>query len=112
LGDLRLEVNVAFKMWRRGDTGRSTTGWVFTLAGSPISWSLNRQKAVASSSTEAEYVAASDASKEAVWLKNFYNEIAGIMGRRPLDTIPLHIDNKSALKLTKNPELHTRTPGS
>jgi hypothetical protein len=91
------------------DTGKSTTGWVFTLAGSPISWCTQRQRTVASSSTEAEYVAASDACKEAIWLKGFHNEIAEVMGRPIQSAIPLAIDNKSALKLTKNPEFHGRT---
>jgi len=91
------------------DTGRSTTGWIFTLAGAPVSWSSTRQKTVAGSSTEAEYVAASDACKEAVWLRNFHNEIADVMNRAPQQTIPLSVDNKSALKLTRNPEFHSRT---
>ena len=91
------------------DTGKSTTGWVFCLAGSPISWSSQRQKTVSSSSTEAEYIAASDACKEAIWLKGFHNEIVPIMNHPKRDTIPLAIDNASALKLTKNPEFHGRT---
>ena len=91
------------------DTGKSTTGWVFTLAGSPVSWSSQRQKTVSSSSTEAEYIAASDACKEAVWLKGFHNEIAPRMNHPSQETIPLAIDNASALKLTKNPEFHGRT---
>lgn len=91
------------------DTGRSTTGWVFTLAGSPISWCSQRQKTVATSSTEAEYVAASDACKEAIWLRGFYNELAPIMELQDQKAIQLGIDNASALKLTKNPEFHGRT---
>ena len=91
------------------DTGKSTTGWVFTLAGCPVSWCSQRQKTVSSSSTEAEYIAASDACKEAIWLKGFYNEIAPIMRHPHQDTVPLAIDNASALKLTKNPEFHGRT---
>ena len=91
------------------ETGKSTTGWVFTLAGCPVSWSSQRQKTVSSSSTEAEYIAASDACKEAIWLKGFHNEIAPKMGHPDQMTIPLAIDNASALKLTKNPEFHGRT---
>ena len=91
------------------DTGKSTTGWVFTLAGCPISWSSRRQRTVSSSSTEAEYIAASEASKEAVWLKNFHKELSSIMGHPEQDAVPLAIDNASALKLTKNPEFHGRT---
>lgn len=64
---------------------------------------------MSSSSTEAEYITASDACKEAVWLKGFHNEIAPRMKRAQQKTIPLSIDNASALKLTKNPEFHGRT---
>ena len=46
------------------DTARSTSGWVIVMAGSPISWSSKRQKVVAQSTTEAEYIAANDAAKE------------------------------------------------
>lgn len=91
------------------DTGRSTTGWVFAYNGCPVSWSSQRQKTVSSSSTEAEYIAASDACKEALWLKGFHNEIAPVLGLDPTHTIELNIDNASAIKLTRNPEFHGRT---
>ena len=50
------------------DTRRSTTGYLFTLFTSSISWSSKRQPTVALSSTEAEYMALIHATKEAVWL--------------------------------------------
>jgi hypothetical protein len=85
---------------------KSTTGWVFTLAGGPISWSSKRQSVVALSTCEAEYMAACDAVKEAVWLKRFINDLnIGIS----FDTVPLHIDNDSTIKLAHNPEFHQRS---
>jgi hypothetical protein len=48
---------------------KSTSGFVFTLAGAAISWSCKKQNVIALSSTEAEYVAAAHAAKEAVWLR-------------------------------------------
>ncbi|KFY97995.1 hypothetical protein V500_01823 [Pseudogymnoascus sp. VKM F-4518 (FW-2643)] len=89
------------------DTRRSTSGWLIKLAGAPISWSSKRQRTVALSSTEAEYMAATEAAKEAVWLKRFINELAipGIT----IKTITIQIDNNGAMKLTKNPEFHGRT---
>jgi hypothetical protein len=87
----------------------STTGYVFTLAGSPVAWSSQRQKNVATSSTHAEYFAASEAAKQAYWLCGWMNEIAVLDSRIMQGVVPLHIDNESAVKLTKNPESHART---
>lgn len=89
------------------DSRRSTTGWVFTLAGGPISWSSQRQKTVATSTMDAEYIAGAEAAKEAVWIRNFINDLR-IPGVH-IDTVPLYIDNNSALKLTRNPEFHSRS---
>jgi hypothetical protein len=89
------------------DSRKSTTGWVFTLAGGPISWSSQRQKTVATSTMDAEYIACAEAAKEAVWIRNFINDlrIPGIH----IDTVPLYIDSNSALKLTRNPEFHNKS---
>jgi hypothetical protein len=89
------------------DSRKSTTGWVFTLAGGPISWSSQRQKTVATSTMDAEYVACAEAAKEAMWIRNFINDLR-IPGVH-IDTVPIYIDNNSALKLTKNPEFHSRS---
>jgi hypothetical protein len=89
------------------DSRRSTTGWVFTLAGGPISWNSQRQKTVATSTLDAEYVAGAEAAKEAIWIRNFINDlrIPGIY----VKSVPLYIDCNSALKLTRNPEFHSKS---
>jgi hypothetical protein len=89
------------------DSRRSTTGWIFTLAGGPISWSAQRQKTVATSTLDAEYIASAEAAKEAVWIRNFINDlrIPGIH----VKSVPLYIDCNSALKLTHNPEFHAKS---
>ena len=87
------------------DTSRSTTGWIFTLAGGPISWSSKRQQTVSLSSTEAEYMAATEAAKEAVWIKNFINDLD--IGYT-VGAVQLNIDNNSTIKVSKNPEFHQR----
>jgi hypothetical protein len=88
------------------DTRHSTTGYIFTLAGGPVSWSSQKQKVVALSTCEAEYIALSEAVKEALWIKSFINDLnIGIH----FDTVPIHVDNESAIKLAKNPEFHNRS---
>ncbi|XP_070004202.1 secreted RxLR effector protein 161-like [Nicotiana sylvestris] len=57
------------------DSRKSTSGYVFTLGGRAISWRSIKQSCVADSTMEAEYVAASEAAKEAIWLRNFLKEL-------------------------------------
>ena len=57
------------------DLEKSTSGQVFTLGGGAVSWRIIKQKCIADSTTEAEYVAACEATKEAVWLKKFLMEL-------------------------------------
>jgi hypothetical protein len=54
---------------------RSTTGYVFTIGGTSISWILKLKRIVSLSKTEAEYVAATEASKEMIWLQMFMEEL-------------------------------------
>ena len=80
-------------------------GYVFSLANGPVTWASQRQKLVVLSTTEAEYVAASAAAKEAVWLRRL---LAGI-GRQCKQAIVLFVDNQSTIQLAKNHEFHKRT---
>jgi hypothetical protein len=57
------------------DSRRSTTRDVFTIGGTTVSWILKQQKVVALSTTEAEYVAATEDSKEMIWLQRFMEEL-------------------------------------
>lgn len=86
------------------DTRRSTSGFVFTLNGGPVSWTSRRQPIVALSTMESEYIAASDASREATWLRILLKEL-GIEQNKPT---PIWCDNESAISLAKNPNSHKR----
>ncbi|KAH9688524.1 Integrase catalytic domain-containing protein [Citrus sinensis] len=57
------------------DKRRSTTGYVFTFAGGPISWKSTLQSTVALSTTEAEYMAIVEAIKEAIWLQDLLENL-------------------------------------
>ncbi|XP_043286933.1 secreted RxLR effector protein 161-like [Venturia canescens] len=87
------------------DTRRSTTGYITLMAGGPVIWSSHRQKCISRSTTEAEYVAASDASQEVTWLRILLQELCVDL-KNPT---PLHMDNQSAIRLTKNTEHHKKT---
>ena len=79
------------------DTRRSTTGYVFTMAGGAISWSSRLQVTVAVSTVEAEYMGAASAVKEALWLKKLARDL-GLEGEQIL----IKGDNQGALKLLKH----------
>lgn len=87
------------------DTRRSTTGFCFLIGSGVVSWNSERQKSVSLSTTESEYVAASNAVKELVWFKRMVNELSP---GNFMDSI-LYVDNQSAIRLIKNPEFHKRT---
>jgi hypothetical protein len=80
------------------DTRRSTTGYVFIMHGGAISWNSRLQPTVAVSTTEAEYMAASSAVKEALWLRLLLGDLGYAM-----PTMTINCDNQGAIKLLKNP---------
>ena len=87
------------------DDGRSTTGHMFYFRDSPITWCSQKQETVALSSCEAEFMAATEAAKQAIWLQELLGEIIGETSER----VMIRIDNKSAIALTKNPVFHGRS---
>ena len=70
-----------------------------------ISWSSRKQGSIAQSTTEAEYIAASDACKEAVWLKKLLFDL--FSGKN--DSTIIHCDNQSCIKLSENPVFHDKS---
>ena len=75
-------------------------------AGVSISWASRRQQIVTLSSTEAEYVALTEATQEVLWLKRILGELK-LPGK--LTAIPLFNDNLGAAALARNPEYRSRT---
>jgi hypothetical protein len=86
------------------DKRRSTTGYVFTLAGGPVSWRSTLQTTVALSTIEAEYMAVADAIKEAIWLHGLTEDL-GILQKN----MKVLCDSQSAIHLAKNQVHYART---
>jgi hypothetical protein len=87
------------------DTHRSTTGVIFFLGNNIVSWQSQKQRIVALSSCESEYVAATTAACQAIWLARLLGEIK----EEATGTTVLNVDNKSAISLSKNPVFHERS---
>ncbi|KAK9018707.1 hypothetical protein V6N11_033754 [Hibiscus sabdariffa] len=89
------------------DDSRSQSGFVFCLNGGAVSWKSSKQDTVADSTTEAEYIAASEAAKEAVWIKKFITELGVIPSIS--DAVDLYCDNNGAIAQAKEPRSHQRS---
>ena len=85
------------------DKRKSATGYLFTFSWGAISWQSKLQKCVALSTTEAEYIAATEAGKEMIWLKRFLQEL----GLNQMEYI-VYCDSQSAIDLSKNSTYHAR----
>jgi hypothetical protein len=86
------------------DGRKSTSGFLFTFAGGAVSWQSKLQKCVALSTTEAEYIVATKAGKEMLWMKRFLQDLG-----LKQDEYVVHYDSQSALDLSKNSTYHSRT---
>ncbi|KAK2421692.1 secreted RxLR effector protein [Trifolium repens] len=89
------------------DDFRSQSGFVFCLNGGAVSWKSSKQETAADSTTEAEYIAASSAAKEAVWIKKFISELDVVPSI--VDPISLYCDNNGAIAQAKEPRSHQRS---
>lgn len=98
-------IGLADSDWANDNDRRSYSGLFFTLSGGPISWESKKQCIVALSSTEAEYMALTVATKEAIFLQRFIREVTG----ESVTPVTLFNDSQSAHKLVLNPVHHNRT---
>lgn len=86
------------------DSRTSNTGYIFMMNGGPVTWASRKQNTVALSTTESEYMAASEAAKEILWLRQLLIDIG-----EPQLMVTLCVDNQSTIKLIHNPIYHKRT---
>jgi hypothetical protein len=86
------------------DSRRSVSGYVFDVTGGAVLWASKRQPTVALSTTEAEYMAASNATKEAIWLRVLLEDL----GFPQVSATTLHADNLGCIALTNGTIAHSR----
>jgi hypothetical protein len=83
---------------------RSTRGYVFTISGKVVSWISKLKIFVALSTTKAEYVSTTKASKEMIWLQRFMEELG-----KKKENSKLYYDSESGIHLAKNLAFHSKT---
>lgn len=86
-------------------TRKSVTGFCMMIGDGCVSWRARKKPTVATSSTEAEYRAAYEATQEVIWLQVLLSDF----GKTQESPTVLHCDNQGALALTKNPLYHSRS---
>ena len=88
------------------DDSKSIFGCLFTLIGGAISWKSSKQATIADSSTEAKYIAVSEAAKEAIWMKRFISKLGVVPSIREL--VPM-CENNGAVAQAKEPRSHQKS---
>eukprot|EP00253_Pinus_taeda_P019888 PITA_19888 len=84
---------------------KSTSGGIFNLGLAAVSWYSKKQMSIALSSEEVEYMAASQAACEAIWI---WKILVGLFGQR-MDPTVIYCDNQSCIKLSDNQVFHDRS---
>ena len=79
------------------ETRKSTGGFLYKLFGGPADWHSTKQKTVTTSSTEAELLALSYASKETIWWNRFFKYIEFDTGHE----LAVHCDNLQTIRLLR-----------
>eukprot|EP00170_Pyropia_yezoensis_P000190 contig_1288_g191 len=86
------------------ETRKCTTGFLFTLHGGAISWRSRLQNIVLNSTAEAEYVAASDAVKESLWLRKVVDTVGEDSG-----PVVFGEDNQACITMAGQPSSSSNT---
>ena len=92
--------------WERSPSDRrSTSGAIFSVRSVAISWYNRKQRSIALNSAEAEYMVASQATCEVIWMRKI---LIGLFGQM-MDPTVIYCDNQSCIKLSKNLVFHNRS---
>ena len=84
---------------------KSTTGYLFQIGGTAVTWKSKKQSCVALSTAEAEYMALSSAAQEAVWMRELISDLRN----PPATSTEILEDNQSVISMAKNPQFHGKT---
>ena len=88
------------------DSRRSVTGYLFMLAGAPISWQSRQQVSVALSTMESEYMAACAATQEAIWLRSLLKDLNDLDKSKPMI---IREDNQACIAFSLNPGVYKKS---
>lgn len=84
---------------------KSTSGYMFQIGCTAVSWKSKKQSCTALSTTKAEYMALSSTTQEAVWLRELNSDLGNCLSEPTL----IFEDNQSAICMVKNPQFHGRS---
>ena len=79
----------------------------FTLNGAVVSWKSSKQNTITDSTTEAEYIAASEASKEGYWIKKFITKLGVVPSVE--DPMEVYCDNSAVVAQAREPRSHQKS---
>ena len=102
--DMKLMGYTDFNFWLDSDDSRSMSGYVFILNGGAICWKSFKQHTVIDFVCEVEYIAASNAVKEVVWLRKFIIKLRVTLFIDGF--ILLYCDSTKAIAQAKEPKSH------
>jgi hypothetical protein len=105
MGDIKLECYADADFASDLETRKSHTGFINFILNGCISWKTKRQKCIATSTAEAEYMAVYEASKEIKWIRLLLKEL----GFEQSGPTIIHEDNTSAISMSTNDGNHSRT---
>lgn len=88
---------------------RSVTGHLNPLNGRLISWPSSKQRRIATSTTESEYIALSEASKQGQWIRALLKELKRFDLYEDHQAVPMHSDNQACIALSQDSVGHRRT---
>ena len=106
-GDLQLTGFTDSDFQSDVDDRKSISGFVFTSNRGAVSWKSSKQSITVDSTTEAEYIAASDAAKEAIWIQKFVSKLGLVPSIE--SAVPLFCDNNGAIALANELKSHQKS---